>query len=163
MIMQSWDTATTDGEQSSYSVCTTWLLHDKKYYLVDVFRERVDYPALKAHAISLAKLHTPKAILVEDAGLGSGLVKELQRLALPAVAIKPVLNNGPGCRSNPGKLESGQFWLPTVASWLDELEAELFAFPGGRYDDQIDSISQALAYEIPLAYSRTKPQATELC
>jgi hypothetical protein len=27
-------------------------------------------------------------------------------------------------------------------------ETELFAFPYGRHDDQIDSISQALAYEI---------------
>ena len=28
--------------------------------------------------------------------------------------------------------------------WLADLEAELFAFPGARYDDQRDSISQAL-------------------
>jgi hypothetical protein len=27
---------------------------------------------------------------------------------------------------------------------LPDLEAELFAFPGGRHDDQCDSISQAL-------------------
>jgi hypothetical protein len=27
---------------------------------------------------------------------------------------------------------------------LADLEAELFAFPGGKYDDQCDSISQAL-------------------
>jgi hypothetical protein len=39
-------------------------------------------------------------------------------------------------------------FLPTTASWLDDFETELFSFPGGRYDDQIDSISQALAYEI---------------
>ena len=57
LTFQSWDTATKDSGQSNYSVCTTWLYHDKKYYLVDVFRERVDYPALKARAISLAKLH----------------------------------------------------------------------------------------------------------
>ena len=148
VILQSWDTATKDNEQANYSVCTTWLIHEKKYYLFDVFRERVDYPALKARAIWLAKFYTPKAILVEDAGLGSGLVKELQQLGLPAVAIKPVLNKRTRMAIQSGKLESGQFWLPTVASWLDELEAELFAFPGGRYDDQIDSISQALAYEI---------------
>jgi phage terminase large subunit-like protein len=30
------------------------------------------------------------------------------------------------------------------AAWLPELEAELFAFPGSRYDDQCDSISQVL-------------------
>ena len=46
------------------------------------------------------------------------------------------------------KFESGQVLLPEAASWLDALETELFSFPGGRYDDQIDSISQALSYEI---------------
>ncbi len=30
------------------------------------------------------------------------------------------------------------------ASWLPDLEAELFVFPGSRHDDQCDSISQAL-------------------
>ena len=80
--------------------------------------------------------------------LAVDLSKELQQLGLPAVAIKPVLNKRTRMSIQSGKFESGQVWLPTVASWLDELEAELFAFPGGRYDDQIDSISQALAYEI---------------
>jgi hypothetical protein len=28
--------------------------------------------------------------------------------------------------------------------WLSDLEAELFAFPGSRYDDQCDSFSQAI-------------------
>ena len=38
--------------------------------------------------------------------------------------------------------------FPRSATWLDALEAELFAFPGGRHDDQVDSISQALGHEI---------------
>ena len=29
------------------------------------------------------------------------------------------------------------------------LEAELFAFPSGRHDDQVDSISQALGHKSP--------------
>jgi predicted phage terminase large subunit-like protein len=148
MILQSWDTATKDSKQSNYSACTTCLYHDKKYYLVDVCRERLDYPALKARAISLAKFHTPKVILIEDAGLGSGLVKELQQLALPAVAVKPALDKRTRMSIQSAKFESGQVFLPTAASWLDDFETELFSFPGGRYDDQIDSVSQALAYEI---------------
>ena len=56
--IQSWDTATTDSGQSNYSVCTTWLYHDKKYYLVDVFRERVDYPA--AQGSSHRACETPR-------------------------------------------------------------------------------------------------------
>jgi phage terminase large subunit-like protein len=38
--------------------------------------------------------------------------------------------------------------LPYEASWLEDLENELFSFPRGRHDDQVDSISQALAFEI---------------
>jgi predicted phage terminase large subunit-like protein len=122
--------------------------HDKKYYLLDVFRERVDYPALKARAISLAKLHDPQVILVEDAGLGGGLAKELQQAGLSAVAVMPKSDKRTRMSIQSAKFESGQVFLPDAASWLDALETELFSFPGGRYDDQIDSISQALAYEI---------------
>jgi hypothetical protein len=42
------------------------------------------------------------------------------------------------------KFEAGQALLPERASWLPDLEAELFVFPGSRHDDQCDSISQAL-------------------
>jgi predicted phage terminase large subunit-like protein len=46
-----------------------------------------------------------------------------------------------------GKFEAGQVLLPVRASWLATFEEELFAFPGSRYDDQIDSVSQALAHK----------------
>ena len=45
------------------------------------------------------------------------------------------------------KFESGHVYLPNRAPWLAELEPELFAFPNARHDDQVDSISQALAHE----------------
>jgi hypothetical protein len=31
---------------------------------------------------------------------------------------------------------------------LAELEAELFAFPNSRFDDQVDSVSQALGHDM---------------
>ena len=43
-------------------------------------------------------------------------------------------------------IEAGKLFLPKQASWLPDLEDELFSFPGGRHDDQCDSISQALNY-----------------
>ena len=70
-VFQSWDTASKDGEQNDYSVCTTWLYHDKKYYLIHVLRGRFDYPTLKALAISHANDHKPNTILIEDAGVGT--------------------------------------------------------------------------------------------
>lgn len=47
-----------------------------------------------------------------------------------------------------GKFESSQVLFPEQAPWLAELEAEVFAFPHGRHDDQVDSISQALGHSI---------------
>ena len=46
------------------------------------------------------------------------------------------------------KFASGQVFFPTEAPWLADLEAELFAFPNSLHDDQVDSISQALAHNI---------------
>ena len=48
-----------------------------------------------------------------------------------------------------GKFESGQVFFPNHEPWLADLEAEPFAFPNSRHDDQVDSISQALAYKCP--------------
>ena len=41
-IVQSWDTANKATELSDYSVCTTWGVHEKRYYLLDVFRQRLN-------------------------------------------------------------------------------------------------------------------------
>ena len=46
-IIQSWDTASKAGELHDYSVCTTWLMKGDDYYLLDVLRERLEYPYLK--------------------------------------------------------------------------------------------------------------------
>jgi predicted phage terminase large subunit-like protein len=147
-VFQSWDTASKDGGQNDYSVCTTWLHHDKKYYLMHVLRGRFNYPALKAQAISHAKAYEPNTILIEDAGVGTALAKELQDTGLSAVAVKPDHDKRTRMSIQSAKFASGQVFLPNDATWLADLEAELFAFPNGRHDDQVDSISQALAYEI---------------
>lgn len=47
LIFQSWDTANKATELSDFSVCTTWGMKDKRLYLHDVYRGRLEYPALK--------------------------------------------------------------------------------------------------------------------
>ena len=37
-------------------------------------------------------------------------------------------------------------WLPQQAPWLEDLRIEFASFPQGRHDDQVDSISQFLAW-----------------
>jgi len=120
------------------------------YYLAHVLRDRFDdYPTLRDRVIEHAKRCKAKPILIEDTGLGTGLIAELGRAGLPVIAVKPVGDKHTRMALQTPKIAAGLFLLPNQASWLDDLLVELSTFPGSRYTDQVDSISQALAYEIP--------------
>ena len=147
-VIQSWDTASKAGGERDWSVCTTWLIHDNKYYLMDVLRGQFIYPTLKARAISHADVHKPDKILIEDTGVGTALVAELGDAGLTAIGVKPEHDKKTRMSIQSAKFESGQVFFPNRAPWLADLETELFAFPNARHDDQVDSISQALAQEV---------------
>jgi predicted phage terminase large subunit-like protein len=154
-VIQSWDTASKDGELNDYSACVTLLYHAGRYYLVDVLRGRFDYPTLRARAIALARADRADIILVEDTGVGTALIAELNAANLPAVAVKPQINKKMRMAIQSGKFENGTILLPRQAPWLAQFEEELFAFPHSRHDDQVDALSQALAYE-PNAFDAVK-------
>jgi predicted phage terminase large subunit-like protein len=42
------------------------------------------------------------------------------------------------------KIEGAHVHLPKDADWLDSFLHEMLAFPHGRHDDQVDSVSQFL-------------------
>jgi predicted phage terminase large subunit-like protein len=149
LIIQSWDVAHKQGEENDYSVCTTWRVHEHRYYLIDVLRGRFDFPALRTKVSEQAKLHKPSQILIEDAGFGTALIQELKRTNFSVIAVKPEYDKKIRMAIQAAKFGNGQVFFPKDASWLRDLEDELFAFPNGRHDDQVDSISQALGYELP--------------
>jgi predicted phage terminase large subunit-like protein len=144
-VLQSWDTASKGGPENDWSVCTTWLVaRGKKWYLINVWRDRVDYPELKAKAQSLALEWKAQRVLVEDSGAGTALVQELRGRVPGVIAVKSQRDKVTRMAVASSKIEAGQVFVPERAPWLADLEAELFVFPGGRHDDQCDSISQAL-------------------
>lgn len=147
-IIQSWDTASKTGPQNDWSVCTTWLVQDGNYFLLDVFRDRVDYPALSKKAVQLARKYDPRLILVEDTNIGTALASHLKASGFKTSPV--AVSQGKEARASveAAKFEGGLVHLPRKAHWLSEYEAELFAFPGGRHDDQVDSTVQALAYDL---------------
>jgi predicted phage terminase large subunit-like protein len=148
-IVISWDTAMKVTELSDYSVATVWGVKGDFYYLLDVIRERLIFPALKREAIALyqkwALLDKP-TILIEDAGSGTSLLQELHDLNIPCVGIRPEGDKKVRMSGQSAKIEARAVHLPRSAGWLDDLRTELLAFPFGLHDDQVDSISQALAW-----------------
>ena len=119
----------------------------RRWYLIDVWRKRVDYPDLKAAVRDLAARHSAKRVLVEDAGAGTSLVQELLGEVSGIVAVKPDRDKISRMAVVSAKFESGLVFFPERAPWLADFETELFAFPGSRHDDQCDSVSQALTEE----------------
>jgi predicted phage terminase large subunit-like protein len=145
LILQSWDTAHKVGPENDFSVCTTWFIsHDGRRYLIDVWRKRVDYPELKAAVRNLASRYAANRVLVEDAGAGTALVQELLGEVDGILAVVADRDKMTRFSVVTTKFESGLVFLPERAPWLADFEAELFAFPGSRHDDQCDSVSQAL-------------------
>ena len=80
--------------------------------------------------------------------MGTALIAELQKAGFSAIGVRPEHNKLTRMSIQSAKFESGQVLFPKQAPWLADLEAEIFAFPNAAHDDQVDSISQALAYEI---------------
>lgn len=148
-VFLSIDTAAKDGAQNDWSVCTAWLFHQDLYYLLGLIRGRYDYPRLKEMVISQAKLYKPSIVLVEDASTGMALAQELKTLIGRAVKPVPVERDKRGrMYVQQEKFYGGQVLFPKGASFLNELERELLAFPNGSHDDQVDSISQALNHKL---------------
>jgi predicted phage terminase large subunit-like protein len=90
----------------------------------------------------------PDEIMIEDASTGTALAQELRQLCNSHVNLVPINRDKQGrLYVQQGKFAAGCVLFPKDAPFLPELEAELLTFPQGRTDDQVDSISQALAYE----------------
>jgi predicted phage terminase large subunit-like protein len=94
----------------------------------------------------LAQKWKANQVLIEEAGTAIALIEDLKHEVRGLEGVKPDLTKETRMSTVTGKFESGKVYFPDQAPWLSDLETELFAFPGSSYDDQVDSISQALRY-----------------
>lgn len=145
--VQSWDTAFKKNQENDYSVCTTWKVADNGYYLIDIWRGRVEFPELKRKVTELNELYLPNEILIEDKASGQSLIQELQReTRLPIKPIKVNTDKISRVHAVTPLIEAGKVLLKNDDSTsiiIDECED----FPNGEFDDIVDSISQFLNNE----------------
>lgn len=149
MTVQSWDTANKSEELNDYSVCTIWGVLDQKYYLLDVFRKRLNYPELKRAVKDMAGRYPGSTVVIEDKASGTQLIQDLQHegvLWVKGYEPPPRTDKLMRLHAQTAAFENGFVYLPREALWLNDYVKELTTFPGARYDDQVDSTTQALAY-----------------
>jgi ribosomal protein L37AE/L43A len=82
---------------------------------------------------------------VEDRASGIQLIQELVSEGLHGITkYSSSLDKVMRMHSVTSTIENGFVHLPDNAAWLTEYLHELSVFPNGRYDDMVDSTSQAL-------------------
>lgn len=93
---------------------------NKKLFLLDVFRKRLDYPDLKRAVWQLSARFQPRNILIEDKASGTQLIQELIRDSVHGVTrYEPTMDKIMRMHSVTSTFENGYVFLPTEAEWLD--------------------------------------------
>ena len=154
-IIQSWDTAFLKTQRADYSACTTWgvfYAEDEfdgamtpQLILLDAYKERLEFPELKAKAQEMYKSYEPDACIVEAKAAGTPLIFELRAMGIPVSEYTPSRGNDKIARVNAvaDLFASGIVWCPETR-WADEVIEEFAAFPNAEHDDLVDSSTQAL-------------------
>ena len=144
----SWDTAQSSRELADYSACVVLLRRVDRVYILDVLRERLEYPDLKRAVIkSHAKwrwLGVEFSLLIEKQGSGLSLIQDLHRENIYAIGVQPTADKIVRMAAQTPTIKSGAVHLPVRAPWLGEFQKEIMSFPVGKHDDQVDALSQAL-------------------
>lgn len=86
--------------------------------------------------------------LVEDAANGTAAIDVLRKKVAGIKPIKPRSSKEVRARAVTPEIESGNVYLPHPSDpgngWVNELISEMRAFPSGKHDDMVDSLSMGL-------------------
>ena len=147
-LVWSWDTAFEKGKENDYSVGTLWADCVDGFYLVDVVRDKFEFPELKRTVINAFQKHKSSVIIIEKKASGHSLIQELRRsTALPIKEVKVDKDKISRVHAINAYIESGRVLLPENKPWVKDFVEECSFFPSPRVnDDQVDSMTQALNY-----------------
>lgn len=143
------DTAFKKTETADYSVAVVaGMDRYGDMYILDVHREKLDFPELKAFLIRLNNTWRGRglrAMYIEDKASGQSIIQELKRRSGMAVIPHKVVNDKVA-RVNAilPLIEGGRVLLPADAPWLDIFVQECVTFPASMHDDQVDALAMAL-------------------
>ena len=146
LLVISIDTAMKGTQLADFSVATVWLVRGDHCFLIDLWRERVDYPDLKRAVLRLREKYRAATLLIEDKGSGTSLIQDLRAENIGVVGINPEGDKVTRVAKISAQFEAGSVFFPRNAPWLSGLKAELLGFPNIRHDDQVDSVTQALSW-----------------
>jgi predicted phage terminase large subunit-like protein len=150
-VFQAVDSSWDEGVAHDYSVIATWATDGRDYFVLDLWRGRVEYPDLiKAIRRTYRNQRfQPRLILIEDAANGRPVIQTLKREGFPVKGITPVGSKEQRADDVTPAFESMHVYLPPDAEWVEDWIEEHVTFPNATHDDQVDTTSLALGYMMP--------------
>ena len=146
-IVQSWDTALKAKDNNDYSVGLTFLVRgNNEVYLMNVVRERMEFPQLKDRIKQEAANWRATAVLIEDYGSGTSLIQYLRSEVRGIKGITHNKDKSTRATNITPLLENGILRIPREAPWLADFLEEYLSFPHSRFDDQVDALTQFLGW-----------------
>ena len=151
-VIQSYDTAFMKKETSDYSAITTWGIFypneegEANIILLDVVKDRFEFPELRRVAHEEYLWWRPDMILVEAKASGIPLTAELRDMGIPVINFTPSRGNDKHARVNSVSplFEMGMVYAPMHEHFAQEVVEECASFPFGDHDDYVDSTTQAI-------------------
>jgi predicted phage terminase large subunit-like protein len=148
-IAVSVDTAEKPGIDNAYSVFLVFGITVNAYYLMDVYRKKVDAPTLKADFYDLCTKWKPNTVLIEDKSSGTGLIQYAQKeTRLNVIPIKPEKDKIVRLIVESDTFAAHKVVIPQQGqrAWVFDYVDELTSAPNGQFMDCCDSSSQFLRY-----------------
>jgi predicted phage terminase large subunit-like protein len=140
-VVLSCDPAGKAGIHNDYTAIAVVGVRDKSLHVLEVSRGHWTVMQMRKQIVALAAQWQVDLVIVEDTSSGMGLIQLLREVpGLDVVGRKPDTDKVTRMSRQQGRFEAGRILLPAEALWLADFENELLAFPGGRYDDQIDAL-----------------------
>ena len=163
-VFISWDTAAKTGLNNAYSAACVVLMSicngKPKYYLIQVIRGKWEIPDLIRQVIDLyntikydGRAGGQTTLLIEDQSSGEQLIQILNHetdshgLNFNIEPIKPQTDKISRLGGVSAYIENGDILFPQFETdWWSDFKSELLNFPGCKYKDQVDALTQAISY-----------------
>jgi len=143
--VSSWDVA--ESGRGDYTVGQIWARNKNDYYLVDMFRDKIETPECVRTVEAYYNKHNyAKNNMIENGGGGLAVYQHLQEKGnVPGLrTYKPREKKGLRLQRVAPMVEAGNIYLPENSEITDDFIYEVCNFGHVKHDDVVDSFTQAI-------------------
>lgn len=162
-IIQSWDCAFKETIGSDRVAGGIIGVKGANKYVLDVIAQHLSFRGTKTAIRTLsAKWPEAHTKLIEDKANGPAVIDDLKDEVPGLTAVEPEGGKIVRAHATSGEVEAHNVYLPDptcvhydqriTPGWVHDFIEETASFPTGTFDDQVDMLTQALAYLRKRAY-----------